>query len=119
MMITSDTVLSRQLRPLCPRDDHAMEYELGSSGSNSGQRASYHCGLVGCSVRYNAITGYFMLMGMPNTYSVDEPGVNVVRCPVHDCWLYRRENIAVAQCVRWCCSVEGCTYVYSAGSEDH
>jgi hypothetical protein len=115
MTTTSADVLSRYLKPLCPRDNHVMKYESGSSRANTGDRASYRCGYTGCSVRYNSTDGYFTLLGMPgHTYTVDEPGVNTVKCPRHNQWLYRRENIDAEPGVRWCCGVEGCDYGYYA-----
>jgi hypothetical protein len=115
MTIVSADVLSNHLRPLCSRDNHVMKYESRNSRANTGDRASYHCGYTGCSVRYNSTDGYHMLMGMPgHTYAVDEPGVNTVNCPSHKHWLYRRENIAAEPGVRWCCGVEDCDYGYDA-----
>jgi hypothetical protein len=107
-------VLSDDLKPLCPRDNHVMKYESRHSQSNSGDEASYHCGLGGCSVRYNPADGYFMLIGMPDHPNpIEEPGVNVRRCPVHQQWLYRRvaNDRHVAD---WLCSVEGCEYAFSS-----
>jgi len=79
MTIASADVLSRHLKPLCPRDNHVMKYESDHSRANTGDQSSYHCGYVGCSVRYNSDRGYYMLMGMPgHTYAVDEPGVNTL-----------------------------------------
>lgn len=112
MTTASADVLSRHLRPLCSRDNHLMKYESGGSRANIGDRASYHCDYVGCSVRYNSTDGYYMLMGIPNhTYAVDEPGMNTVKCPKHDHWLYRRTNIDGESGVGWCCGVEGCDYM--------
>ena len=109
MTIASAEVLSSHLRPLCTRDNHVMKYESGSSRANTGQLASYHCGSVGCSVRYNSTEGYYTLMGIAgHAYPVDEPGVNTVKCPIHGRWLYRRENNGAEPRVRWFCSVEGC-----------
>jgi hypothetical protein len=118
MMFPSAHVLGRQLRPLCSRDNQVMKYEPGGSKANTGFQASYHCGSTGCSVRYDATDGYYMLSGTPkHTYSVDEPGVNTLKCPRDDHWLYRRQNIDVAQGVRWCCGVEGCDYGYDASAK--
>jgi hypothetical protein len=101
MMISLEKVLSRQLKPLCSRDNRVMKYESGGSRANSGNLASYHCGSVGCSVRYNSTAGYYMLMGMSgHAYALDEPGVNTVKCPIHGRWLYRRENIGAEPRVR-------------------
>ena len=118
MMTASADVLSSHLRPLCSRDNHVMKYESSGSWSNAENQASYHCGFEGCSVRYNATDGYYMLIGMPNHANpVDEPGVNTVKCPRHDHWLYRRENIDAEPGVRWCCGVEGCAYGYDANTK--
>jgi len=115
MMTSSADILSRHLKPLCSRDNHAMKYESVGSRSNTGNRASYHCGFEGCSVRYNATDGYFMLIGMPNhANAVDEPGVNTAKCPLHGRWLYRRENIKTESGIHWFCSVEDCDYGYNA-----
>ncbi len=76
MTTASAGVLSSHLRPLCSRDNHVMKYESSGSWSNAENQASYHCGFEGCSVRYNATDGYYMLIGMPNHANpVDEPGV--------------------------------------------
>jgi len=120
MMNSSVAVLSSQLKPLCSRDNHVMKYESGRSRANTGNQASYHCGSGGCSVRYNSTDGYYTLFGMPNhTYSVDEPGVNTVKCSRHDHWLYRRENTDAEPGVRWCCGVEGCDYGYDANTKSN
>jgi hypothetical protein len=111
MTTASVNFLSSHLRPLCSRDNHVMKYESGGSRANTGDRASYHCGYVGCSVRYNSTAGYYMLMGIPNyTYAVEEPAVNILKCPRHGHWLYRQKNIDAEPGVGWCCGVEGCDY---------
>jgi hypothetical protein len=118
MMISSENVLNRHLKPFCSRDNHVMKYEVGGSRANFGNLASYHCGSIGCSVRYNSTDGYFVLIGIPGqTYAVDEPGVNTVKCPIHGSWLYRRENIDAEPRVRWFCSVKGCKFGYTANSK--
>src|SRR5712672_2842781 len=118
MMISSENVLNRQLKPLCSRDNQVMKYESGGSRANTGHPPSYHCGSVGCSVRYNSTDGYYMLIGMPgHANPVDEPGVNTVRCPRHDHWLYRRQKIDAERGVRWYCGVEGCDYGYDANTK--
>jgi hypothetical protein len=110
MTTTLVDVLSTKLRPLCSRDNHVMQYESIHSRSNSGDEASYHCGFQGCSVRYNPSEGYYMLIGMPDhANSVDEPGVNILKCPRHDQWLHRRV-IDAEPGVCWCCGVEGCDH---------
>src|SRR5437016_13376295 len=107
MMISSENVLSRQLKPLCSRDNHVMKYELGGSRANTGHFASYHCGSAGCSVRYNSTAGYHVLFGMPgHAYAVDEPGVNTVKCPIPGRRLYRGKNIDAAPPVPWFSVVE-------------
>jgi len=109
MMISSENVLNCNLKPLCSRDNRVMKYESCGSRANTGKQASYHCGSVGCSVRYNSTDGYFMLFGIPDhTYGVEEPGVNTVKCPVHRSWMYRKKNNDAQSRVRWFCSVEGC-----------
>lgn len=115
MTIASADILSGHLKPLCPRDNHVMKYGSGGSRANTGDHASYHCGYVGCSVRYDATDGYYTLIGTPDhSYSVDEPGVNTVKCPKHGNWLYRRVDIDAEAGVRWCCGVKGCDYRYDA-----
>lgn len=115
MTIASADILSSHLKPLCPRDNHVMKYESGGSRASTRDHASYHCGYVGCSLRYDATDGYYTLMGTPDhTYSVDEPGVNTVKCPKHGHWLYRRVDIDAEAGVRWCCGVKGCDYGYDA-----
>ena len=85
MRIASVGTLSSHLRALCSRDNHVMKYESTGSRANSGDEASYHCGSVGCSARYNPTNGYFMLIGMPgHANAVDEPGVNTLTCPSLD-----------------------------------
>ena len=118
MMIASADVLSSHLKPLCSRDNHVMKYEFRGFRSNAENQASYHCGFEGCSVRYNSTDGYYTLIGMPNHANpVDEPGVNTVKCPNHDHWLYRRENIDAESGVGWWCGVEGCNYGYNANTK--
>jgi len=110
MTIASVDVIRSLLKPLCSRDNHVMKFEFGCSRANTGHQSSYHCGYVGCSVRYNSTHGYYMLMGMPgHTYAVDEPGVNTVKCPIHGRWLDRRQNMDAERGVQqWSCAVEGC-----------
>jgi hypothetical protein len=117
MKIASADVLNRHLKPLCSRDNHLMTYEAGGSRLNTGQ-ASYHCGFEGCSVRYDATDGYYMLIGMPNHANpVDEPGVNTTKCLSHKHWLYRRRNTDREAGVDWCCGVEGCDYRDNANTK--
>jgi anti-sigma B factor antagonist len=84
-------VLSSDLKPLCSRDNHIMKYQTRPPRSNVKNGASYYCGFIGCSVRYHSADGYYTLIGMPDhANSVDESGVNLLQCPNHDRWLYRR-----------------------------
>jgi hypothetical protein len=110
-------VLSRHLKPRCSRDNHTMKYQARPSGSNAKNASSYYCGFVGCSVRYHSSDGYYMLIGMPDhANSVDEPGVNTLKCPKHDRWLYRFQRVDAQGIVRWCCGVEDCDYGYDSRS---
>ena len=118
MRISSADNLNSHLKPLCSRDNHVMKYEAGRSRSNSGYQASYHCGFEGCSVRYDASDGYYMLIGMPDHANpVDEPGVNTTKCPQHGNWLYRRRKASRKTGVDWCCGVEGCDYPSAADTK--
>jgi hypothetical protein len=111
MKVSSGDVLNTHLKPLCSRDNHVMKYEAAGARPNAGHQASYHCGFEGCSVRYDASDGYYMLIGMPSHANpVDEPGINTAKCPNHGHWLYRRKKAAREPGVDWCCGVEGCDY---------
>jgi len=111
-------VLSSQLKPLCSRDNHIMKYQPRPSRSSAKNISSYYCGFVGCSVRYHPSGGYYTLIGMPDhANSVDEPGVNTLKCPKHDRWLYRFRSVDPTGSVRWCCGVDGCDYGYETGSK--
>jgi hypothetical protein len=118
MKTSSANILDSHLKPLCSRDNHVMKYEAAGSRSNSGSQPSYHCGFEGCSVRYDANDGYYMLIGMPDhANQVDEPGVNTTKCPRHEHWLCRRKSIDFESGVGWFCSVEGCDYRYNANTK--
>jgi hypothetical protein len=118
MKISSADILNSHLKPLCSRDNHVMKYEARGSRSNTGYQASYHCSFEGCSVRYDASEGYYMLIGMPaHANPVDEPGVNTAKCPVHGHWLYRRKKVSREPGVDWCCGVEGCHYRNDANTK--
>ena len=97
MIFASADILGRHLRPLCSRDNHAMKYEpSGSSSNNAGNQAAYHCGFMGCGVRYNLVDGYYMLIGMPDHANpVDEPGVNAM--------------VMLVVPARECCCQTGCS----------
>lgn len=118
MLIDTAERLSSKLRPCCPRDNRSMKRQFGRSRTNQGDFDSYYCGHDGCSVRYSAAEGYFTLMGTPGqTYGVEEPGVNALKCPRHHSWLYRRQSSDAEAGVRWSCGVEGCDYSYDAKSK--
>lgn len=118
MSVSLAHALSSHLQPLCSRDNHIMTYEPRPSRSNAKNQASYHCGFVGCSVRYHSSDGYYTLIGMPDhANSVDEPGINLLQCPNHRRWLYRRHTVDAQGTVRWSCAVEGCDYRYDAKSK--
>ena len=88
MKISAANVLSKRLKPLCPRDNHLMKYRARRSRANTEDQPSFHCGYQGCSVRYNANDGYYMLIGAPDrSYAVAEPGINTLKCPRHGEWL--------------------------------
>jgi hypothetical protein len=74
--------------------------------------ASYHCKFVGCSVRYDLHNGYFTVVKTPDQpYFLEEPGVNLLRCPVHGTWLYKSaERHAAALAFAWRCGVQDCDY---------
>jgi hypothetical protein len=118
MKIAIAEVLGSHLRPLCSRDNRVMKYESAGFKAITGDQASYHCGFEGCSVRYDATDGYYMLIGMPgHANTVDEPGVNTLKCPTHGRWLYRQQNIETEPGVGWRCGVEDCHYSYTADTK--
>lgn len=112
---TSEMVLGRSLKPVCPRENHGMRYEeKGISWKEPGgsiQRiSSYHCGHYGCSVRYTHTDGYFTVVDTPDfPHFMEEPGANVLQCPVHGTWLYRFKKEKDGG-FAWRCGVEGCVY---------
>lgn len=109
--------LSKHLHPLCPRDNHVMKYE-SPSHAHFVDRASYYCGFLGCSVRFNSFHGYYTLIGMPDHLNpVDEPGVNTATCPTHHGWLYRCVSKDEVPGVLWSCGVKGCPYACQAKNE--
>jgi len=115
MTIASAIALNDRLKPLCSRDNQVMKYESAGSRANTGFQSSYHCGSGGCSVRYNSLDGYYTLMGMPGqTYTIEEPGVNTLQCPIHGRWLYRQKNVDADRGARWGCGIQGCNYGYDA-----
>ena len=108
-------ILKSGLDPLCPRDNRPMKYESPRSRSNPEHQASYHCGFDGCSVRYEPLSGYYTLIGVDgHFFRLEEPGVNTLKCPMHNAWLYRKDNLNTESGVRWCCGVEHCEYCFYA-----
>ncbi len=104
-------VLDPNIEPLCPRDNKVMRYEASGIPSGTDNRPSYHCSPEECSVRYDLVDGYFTLMGeSKHMYSVEEPGVNTLKCEKHGTWLYRRRDRDGESGTAWGCGVEGCDY---------
>lgn len=115
MAVSSVEVLSRHLKPLCPRHNHVMKFESSHARLNPEHEPSYHCGFQGCTVRYDLVDGYYTLIGVDSHfYRLAEPGVNTLRCPVHNGWLYIQESGDTKPGARWCCGVEPCDYCFSA-----
>jgi len=100
MKETVEKPLNSDLAPLCPRDNHRMQYQLdgirwrGAQGDDHEHSLpSYRCGYDGCSVRYDLWNGYFTVVNTPEQpFFVEEPGVNILQCPRHGTWLYRVES---------------------------
>jgi hypothetical protein len=46
-------------------------------------------------------------------FFIEEPGVNVLRCPVHGTWLYRKESQEAYARYEWRCGADGCNYVHA------
>ncbi len=114
----TESVLRHDLQPLCPRDDHPMHFEAkGISWKDHGSTEilpSYHCGFTGCSVRYDLLDGYFTVVHTPELpFFIEEPGVNVLRCPEHGTWLYRAESDRTDSRYVWRCGVDSCNYVHA------
>ena len=95
-----EAALSHSLEPLCPRDDHRMHFETKGiawkSALDERHREflpSYPCNYDGCSVRYDLLNGYFTVVLTPvQPYFIEEPGINLLRCPQHGTWLYRKAS---------------------------
>lgn len=112
----SSQKISDSIEPLCPRDSHVMRYDARGLGLPRGAEAagelpSYVCGYEGCSVRYTPLDGYFTIIETPDLpEAIEEPGVNLLRCPRHEAWLYRCLAKNSAENLVWRCAVEGCDY---------
>jgi hypothetical protein len=113
-----EITLSHKREPICCRDDHKMKFEatgISWKARNSDQKAqaiaSYHCVYDGCTVRYNLAEGYFTVVNTPeHPFFIEEPGVNLLRCPKHGTWLYRQKSKNSEERYMWHCGVEGCDY---------
>lgn len=113
--------ISHTLKPLCPRDDHVMHFEAEGiswnelpSDKSPQTIASYHCGFEGCSVRFDNESGYFSVVFTPDQpYFIEEPGINLLRCPEHHTWLYRCASTNSDERYQWHCGVDGCQYVHA------
>jgi hypothetical protein len=116
---TIEIRLNHSLKPICPRDDRVMHYEAkGISWKETPEDKevqvlpSYHCDFEGCSVRYDLFNGYFTVVHTPDQpFFIEEPGVNLVRCPRHGTWLYRKESHKGDSRYEWHCGVDDCDYV--------
>ena len=111
-------ILSKKLKPFCPRDNHVMHFEAKSihwsDGTDEHTVPSYHCDFEGCSVRYNHTDGYFTVVDTPDhPFFVEEPGTNVLQCPRHGAWLYRGKDPNTGDAWAWRCGIDGCDYVHA------
>jgi len=111
---TPSWALSRSIRPLCPRHNYLMNYDEKGISWEDGTASelqtlrSYHCNYFGCSACFTLEEGYFTVVDTPDfPHFVEEPGMNIHRCPRHGAWMYRSkaEN---AEGYVWRCGVEGC-----------
>ena len=116
-----ESELGHDLEPLCPRDDRRMHFESKGIAWNAALDEahreflpSYHCNYDGCSVRYDLLNGYFTVVNTPEQpYFIEEPGVNLLRCPRHGTWLYRSETHNPSARYEWRCGVHHCDYVHT------
>jgi hypothetical protein len=120
MKQTAEKILSHELHPLCPRDDHRMHYEAKSiswkelpDDHTKETLAAYHCNFEGCSVRYDLENGYFTVVMTPDQpYFLEEPGVNLLRCPIHGTWLHKSSGNHADLPYTWRCGVRECDFVF-------
>jgi hypothetical protein len=119
--------LEQHLEPICPRDDHRMKFEsegihwkAAPEDKKPQTMASYHCNYDGCSVRYDLERGYFSEVLTPDhPYFIEEPGVNVLRCPQHGTWLYRKAREEDGVRYEWRCGVKDCEHVQARDASLH
>ena len=112
--------INRSLHPLCPRDGRVMGYQASGiawrNGRDKQSLPSYHCGFTGCSVRFSPDQGYFTVVDVPDVpYFLEEPGINLMRCPVHGTWLCREHERGAPERLRWRCGSDSCSYVRAGG----
>ena len=110
--------LSEVIEPLCPRDSRVMHFDAkGLAWEEDGKQRvtpSYGCEYEACSVRYTPLEGYFSAIMMPDVpQAVEEPGVNLLQCPLHNTWLYRAVAENSGDRLVWRCGVEGCDYTHA------
>lgn len=113
----SSRIMSRTIRPLCPRHSHEMNYDEKGIHWKEGMAGqletlcSYHCTFLGCMVRYTPAEGYFTVIDTPDVpHFVEEPGINIHQCPRHGTWLYRSKEDNSEHGVTWRCAIEDCDY---------
>ena len=90
MKETSTLVINKNARPLCPRDNSTMRYEAdgvaAESKAYSGEENTpwYRCGQADCGAHFSPNSGYFTVVNVLEHLSfVDEPGANLLQCPLH------------------------------------
>ena len=115
---TTTADLTTSAKPVCPRDNHLMQYEAKGIAWNESGRArsipSYHCNYFGCSVRYTHTDGYFTVVETPDLRNfIEEPGTNVLRCPQHRTWMYRAAVPDGTGRFEWRCGVDGCDCIHT------
>jgi hypothetical protein len=116
---TSTLVINKNARPLCPRDNSTMHYEAGGVAAESKAYAGeenapwYRCGRSDCGVHFSPSSGYFTVVNVLEHLSfVDEPGANLLQCPLHGTWLYRcSEDNGPGDKFVWRCGVRDCDYI--------
>jgi|ERR1700722_10040942 len=110
--------LSRDLSPLCSRQNHVMRYELGGGlvwkeefDKKLQTLSSYHCGYLGCTVHYAPSEGDFTAVDASDIpHFIGEPGVNLYICPRHGTWLHKSREEAGTPNLVWQCGIENCNY---------